>query len=64
MGEVYKPEDILRRGEKPVPDLPPRPIPRPITPTSLEAILREIESMRIEIAKIKRALRAHGITIE
>lgn len=64
MGEVYRPEDILGKGEKPVPDLPPRPIPRPIPPAGLEAVLREIESMKVEIARIKRALRAHGIPVE
>ena len=64
MGEVRRPEDITRRRGKPVPDLTPRPIPRPITPTSIEDILRDIESMKVEIAKIKRALRTHGIVIE
>ena len=61
MGEVFRPEDIIRKKERPVPDLTPRPIPQP---ASLEAILREIQSMKIEITKIKLALRAHGIAIE
>ena len=64
MGEVRRLEDITRRRGKPVPDLTPRPIPRPITPTSIEDILRNIESMKVEIAKIKRALRTQGIVIE
>lgn len=61
MGEVFRPEDVIRKKERPVPDLTPRPIPQP---ASLEAILREIQSMKIEITKIKLALRAHGIAIE
>lgn len=64
MGEVYKPENITPRRGKPVPDLAPRPIPHPIPQTRLEGILREFESMKIEIEQIKRALRIHGITIE
>ena len=64
MGEVYSPKDIIHRTGKLVPDLTPRPIPQPTTPTSLEAILQDMESMKVEIAKINRALRAHGIAIE
>ena len=61
LGEVFRPEDIIRKKGRTVPDLTPRPIPQP---ASLEAILREIQSMKIEITKIKLALRAHGIAIE
>jgi len=64
LGEVYSPKDIIHRRGKLVPDLTPRPIPLPTTPTSLEAILQDMESMKVEIAKINRALRAHGIAIE
>ena len=64
MGKVYRPEDIIHRRGKPASDLTPKPIPQPVTPTGLDAILRDIESMKVEIAKIKRALRAHGIAIE
>lgn len=64
LGEVRKPEDIVQRRGKPAPDLTPRLIPRPITPRSLGDVLREIESLKAEIARIKRALRAHGITVE
>ena len=63
MGEVRRLEDIIHRRGKPSPDLTPRPIPQPITSSSLEDLIREIKSLRAEIAKIKRALRAHGITI-
>lgn len=64
LGEVYRPEDVMHRREKPVPDLIPKPIPQPITPTSLEEISRDIESIKVEVAKIKLTLRAHGIAIE
>ena len=64
MGEVHRPEDVIQRRGKPVPDLTPMPIPQHIISMSLEAILRDIESMKGEIAKIKLALRAHGITVE
>ena len=64
MGEVRRPEDIVHRRGKPSPDLTPRPIPRPITPSSLEEVMREIKSLSAEVAKIKKVLRAHGIAIE
>jgi len=63
LGEVRRPEDIINRRGKPSPDLTPRSIPQPITSSSLDDVIREIKSLRAEIAKIKRALRAHGITI-
>jgi hypothetical protein len=61
MGEVFKPEDIILKKERHIPDLTPRPIPQP---ASLETIQREIESMKAEITKIKQTLRAHGISVE
>ena len=64
MGEVYRPEDIVHRRGKSVHDLTPRPIPQPIMPTSIDATSQDIESIKVEIAKIKQALRAHGIAIE
>ena len=63
MGEVRRPEDIIHRRGKPSPDLTPRSIPQPIISSSLEDVIREIKSLRAEIAKIKRALRANGIAI-
>jgi hypothetical protein len=38
-------------------------IPQPIISSSLEDVIRDIKSLIVEIAKIKRALRAHGIAI-
>jgi hypothetical protein len=64
VGEVYGPEDVVHRNGKPVPDLPPASMPQPLTPIRLEEIRRDIESIKVEIAKIKLALKAHGITIE
>jgi hypothetical protein len=64
VGKVYGPEDVVHRNGKPVPDLPPASMPQPLTPIRLEEIRRDIESIKVEIAKIKLALKAHGITIE
>ncbi len=59
MGEVFKPEDILKK-ERRIPDLS-RPMPQPI---NLEAIIQDIASIKKEIAKIKSVLKAHGIRYE
>jgi hypothetical protein len=64
LGEVYRPENVVHGKEKPVPGLIPTPIPQPITPTRLEELSRDIESIKVELAKIKLALRANGIAIE
>lgn len=60
MGEVFKPEDILKK-ERRIHDLTSRPIHQP---TSLKSLLREIESIKKEITKIKLVLKSHGITYE
>jgi hypothetical protein len=64
VGKVYGPEDVVPRKEKPVPDLTPAPMPQSLTPIRLEEIRRDIESIKVEIAKIKLALKAHSIAIE
>ena len=64
LGEVYRPEDVAQRRGRSASDLTPGSLPHPMTPTSLEAILRDIEALKGEIAKIKLALRAHGITVD
>ena len=64
MGDIRRPEDITRRRGKPSHDVTPKPIPRPITPRSIEDLLREMELLKAEIVKIKSALRAHGIPIQ
>ena len=58
MGEVFKPEDVLKK-DRHIRDLASRPVHRP---ADLESILQEITSMKKEIAKIKLALKTHGIT--
>jgi len=60
LGEVFKPEDVLKK-ERRIPDLASRPIHQP---KNLESILQEIASIKKEIAKIKFALKSHGITYE
>ena len=64
MGEVLRPKDILQRRGKPALDLTPKPVPRPSIPRNIDDVLREIESLKAEIANIKRVLRVHGINIE
>jgi hypothetical protein len=64
LGEVYKPENMIQKRKRQVPDLTPTPLPQSSSPMSLETILREIESMKAEITKIKQSLRAHGISVE
>jgi hypothetical protein len=64
LGEVYRPEDILSRRQGKPSDLTPTPTRKPSTPHSLESIINEINSLKVEIAKIKEALKIHGITIE
>jgi len=60
LGEVFKPEDILKKRRH-IPDLASRPIPQP---TNLESIVQDIASIKKEIAKIKSALKSHGIRYE
>ncbi len=63
MGYVYKPEDVVK-GKKEVPDVKPTPIPRPLTPLDLGGLTEEVRLIKIEIEKIKRALRTHGIPVD
>ena len=65
MGEVVRPESLIRR--KPIPesqDIPNIPGPSLPAPTSLESLYQEIQIIRTEIAKIKQAMKAHGISVE
>ena len=61
MGEVYKPEDIVR-GKKRSSDLSPN-LNR-ITPSGLQELMRELRLLRTEVNKIKQVLRTNGIAIE
>ena len=61
MGEVYRPEDLVGGKKKPS-DL--SPIPRGITPATLEEVLREVRLLKAEVNKIKQALKAKGIINE
>jgi len=62
MGEVFKPEDIIKKDFE-VRDIS-RDIKMPIPGVSLQMIIDEIKALRIEIEKIKRALREHGIKVD
>ncbi|MCJ7722236.1 hypothetical protein MUO98_07535 [Candidatus Bathyarchaeota archaeon] len=60
MGEVYKPEDIIR-GKKRSSDLSPN-LNR-VTPTALQDVMSEVRLLRAEVNKIKQVLRTNGIAI-
>jgi len=51
------PEDLLRRSME-------LRGPGYILPSDLEMIVRELMNLRMEIEKIKRALREHGINVD
>lgn len=61
MGEVYKPEDIVR-GKRRSSDLSPN-LNR-ITPSELQNIMKELRFLRAEVNKIKQVLRNNGIAID
>ncbi len=64
MGEVYSPKDVIHGRSEKISDLTPTPVLQPTKSSSLGALLQEIKSMKVEIERIKRSLRAHGITVE
>lgn len=61
MGEVYRPEDIVR-GKKRSSDLSPN-LNR-IAPTALQDMMSELRLLRAEVNKIKQVLRTNGIAID
>ena len=61
MGEVYRPEDIVR-GKKRSSDLSPN--LNGITPTALQDVMSELRLLRAEVNKIKQVLRTNGIAID
>jgi hypothetical protein len=61
VGEVYKPEDIVR-GKRRSSDLSPN-LNR-ITPSELQNIMKELRFLRAEVSKIKQVLRNNGIAID
>ena len=61
MGEVYRPEDIVR-GKKRSSDLSPN-LNR-VTPTALQDVMSEVRLLRADVNKIKQVLRTNGIAID
>ena len=61
MGEVYRPEDLVGGKKKPS-DL--SPMPRELTPATLQDVIREVRLLKAEVNKIKQALKTTGIIIE
>jgi hypothetical protein len=63
MGEVYKPENFAKKKKSPIRDIKPE-FPAPSIPPNVKALTQEIERLKHEIEKIKRALRIQGIQID
>jgi hypothetical protein len=64
MGEVYKPGSLARKRVR-IPDIPPEPTPpQPSPPPTLERLWIEIQELKEEILKIRRALERQGITVD
>ncbi len=61
MGEVYKPEDVLR-GKKRSSDLSPN--LNEVTPLGLQDVMRQLRLLKAEVNKIKQVLRANNIAID
>lgn len=64
MGEIYKPEDFKGKKLPHIPDIKPTSPQRPPPSIGYEALLEEIRSIKMEIEKIKKVLRTHGIPID
>jgi hypothetical protein len=62
LGEVFKSEDIHRKRKK-IPDLSPKPFPEPVAPSSFDDLVHEVRELRVEVEKIKKALKARGIPV-
>jgi len=60
MGEVFRPEDIVR-GKKRSTDLSPN--LNEIPATTLQNLIDEVRLLRAEVNKIKQVLRTNGILI-
>ena len=58
MGEIFKPEDLVRgkRGGS-------KDIPHIVERMNLESLIDEVRRLREEVERIKRALERHGIEI-
>jgi len=61
VGEVYKPEDIVR-GKKRSSDLAPN--LNGVAPTTLQDVMNELRLLKADVNKIKRVLRTNGIAID
>jgi len=61
MGEVTKPGDIFGRKHPSVPDLPSTSVI--VTPGELARLIEEVRSIKLEINRIKEALKKQGIEV-
>ncbi|MEM2909627.1 MAG: hypothetical protein QXO01_00955 [Nitrososphaerota archaeon] len=63
MSGIRKPEDILRERFGDVPTLG-QIQPRPLLPSDIELLVREVQTLKAEVVKIKAALKKHGIDVD
>lgn len=61
MGEVTKPGDVLGRKHPSIPDLPSTSVI--VTPGDLARLIEEVRSIKLEIQRIKQALKRQGIEV-
>lgn len=61
MGEVSKPSDILGKKKPRIPDLPSTSVI--VTPGELARLIEEVRSIKLEIHRIKEALKRQGIEV-
>ena len=62
MGEVYRPEDVLRKGERRLPDIDPETIVKPaMSTTNFWDLIQEVRELRAEVERIKMILKDKGI---
>ena len=63
MGEVYRPEDVIDKRGRTLPDLSPGIPSKPISRDRLDELIREVRELKSDVEKIKVALRSRGISI-
>lgn len=63
MSEIRRPEDLLRERLGDVPVLG-QIQPRPVFPSDIELLIREVQALKAEVIRIKAALKKHGIEVD
>lgn len=63
MSGIRKPEDMLRERFGDVPMFG-QIQPRPVLPSDMELLIKEVQTLKAEVMKIKAALKKHGIDVD